>query len=144
MVEPSQLAVCILNQCRPLLTNVVSRSALRSLGRVGEFINNVVRANDVVSRYSEHSFVILFPETSPEDAWVAIHKLESAVKDQTIQTPDKTLEIGFEPFVTGRHSDDTATISVEDILQSIGDSTDAVFWANGSDTQRHKMNDNEH
>lgn len=97
------------------------------LGRVGEFINQVVRTNDVVSRYSEHSFVILFPETSPEDAWVAIHKLEAAIKEQTIQTPDKTLEIGFEPFVTGRTSDDTATISVEDILQSLGDSADAVF-----------------
>ena len=71
--------------------------------------------------------MILFPETSPEEAWVAIHKLEAAVREQTVQTPDKTLEIGFEPFVTGRSAADTAEISVDDILQSIGDSTDAIF-----------------
>ena len=72
------------------------------LGRVGEFINTVVRANDVVARYSEYSFVILFPETEPEGAWIAIHKLEEAVSGQTVQTSEEELSIGFEPFVTGR------------------------------------------
>ena len=97
------------------------------LGRVGEFINTVVRANDVVARYSEYSFVILFPETEPEGAWVAIHKLEEAVSGQTVQTSEEELSIGFEPFVTGRITGDKAELSTNDILQSIMDSTDAAF-----------------
>jgi len=97
------------------------------LGRVGEFINKVVRANDVVARYSEHSFVILFPETRPEDAWVAIHKLEAAIAKQTVKTSEEDLAIGFEPFVTGRVDGDTTDLSRDDIMQSIMDSTDAAF-----------------
>ncbi len=97
------------------------------LGRVGEFINSVVRTNDVVARYSEHSFTILFPETTPEEAWVAIHKLEEVVERQTIQTSEREHTIGFEPFVTGRIAGDTTTISVDDIMESIMDSTDAAF-----------------
>ena len=97
------------------------------LGRVGEFINTVVRANDVVARYSEYSFVILFPETEPEGAWIAIHKLEEAVSGQTVQTSEEELSIGFEPFVTGRITGDKAELSAMTILQSIMDSTDAAF-----------------
>jgi diguanylate cyclase (GGDEF)-like protein/PAS domain S-box-containing protein len=79
------------------------------LRAISDRCQKTLRANDVLGRYGGEEFVIVFPETSLEDATVVAERLRVAVAASPIQVGDKALDvtvsIGVAAFASGHDMD---------------------------------------
>jgi len=76
------------------------------LRAISDRCQKTLRANDVLGRYGGEEFVVVFPETSLEDAGAVAERLRAAVAEHPIKVGDKalavTVSIGLAAFAPGQ------------------------------------------
>jgi diguanylate cyclase (GGDEF)-like protein/PAS domain S-box-containing protein len=75
---------------------------------ISDRCRTILRANDVFGRYGGEEFVVVFPETSLEDAGVVAERLRAAIAERPITVGERSLEmtvsIGLSTLGAGQDS----------------------------------------
>ncbi|MBU2760506.1 GGDEF domain-containing protein [Acidithiobacillus sulfurivorans] len=62
---------------------------------MAKILQDTLRANDVITRYGGEEFVILMPDTMPENALDILERVQTRLGRQLFQTQDQPLKISF-------------------------------------------------
>ena len=79
------------------------------LRAISERCKKTLRTNDILGRYGGEEFVVVFPETTLDDAGAVAERLRAAVAEDPIKIGDNALEvtvsIGLAAFSPGHDLD---------------------------------------
>ncbi|AOM82928.1 GGDEF domain-containing response regulator [Salisediminibacterium beveridgei] len=88
------------------------------LNEFASILNNKTRESDIVCRYGGEEFVILFPNTLPEDGKAVVERIRKEVETQTFESDDgEQFSITFSTglnFISERNLDETKLIGETD------------------------------
>lgn len=62
---------------------------------MAKILQDTLRANDVITRYGGEEFVILMPDTTPENALDILERVQTRLNRQSFQTQNQPLKISF-------------------------------------------------
>ncbi len=93
----------------------------RVLRAIADRLAAGVRRTDVVARYGGEEFVVLFPETTRDNALARIEALRTAIGESALELGDgRTLAIGFSAGIAA-YPDDAAAITPDSLLARADD-----------------------
>lgn len=93
----------------------------RALTAVANIIRSALRSTEIAGRYGGDEFVILLPETLPDNGLLVAHRIAQTVSDQTVQSDGDTIELATSIGVACMTVENRGNIKTLDELLSRAD-----------------------